>query len=55
MATTFKEALKVKCPLCGAEPGVGCVSVSGYRRGQKLSTLHNERLRAVPQESIGTR
>src|SRR5579859_466486 len=43
----FKEALKVKCPLCKAEPGKGCVGVSGWRKGKQLSTLHNERLRAA--------
>lgn len=46
---TFTEALKVRCPLCLAEPKAFCVGVGkhSYLKGERLSTLHNERLRAA--------
>lgn len=56
MATTFREAMKIKCPLCGAEPHKGCTSVAGgFKFGTKLSTTHNERLRAAFQRGLVTR
>lgn len=55
MATTFREAMKIKCPLCGAEPHKGCTSVAGgFKFGTKLSTTHNERLRAASQRGLVT-
>jgi hypothetical protein len=44
---TFKQALKVACPLCHQGPDKVCVGTAGWRKGKYLSTLHNERLRAV--------
>ncbi len=44
----FRETkLHYSCPLCKAKPGESCVSVSGWKKGRKTSTLHNERLRAA--------